>query len=414
MKVRAGDSAMAMMHSKDHKGEGMKKTFRVLAGVMSLLVMASCRVEKEPSPAVSRERPQVHSVSESVAHAEQRLPEQADSAEPFWESELAEVVEQSKADNEEMDWNALAGFFAIKDIPEILERIAGNNPGNHQELVQLLIRRWATVDSVAAAAWASELSNSAMQKRAIEQVALVWYLQNAADALAWADQLPAGEGKSAAILSLSYELARVKPLASLNLACTLSPGHKRDEMVVHSVSQWAGYDPPAAACWAIQIPDEILRRQALAAVGTAWAGSDSAAAMNFTTRYLPAGIEQNRAVVGILQQWAQTEPEAAAEWIEQCSDILLQTDAVQNLVSIWSEQHPKAVETWLNKLSSGSLRDEGISVFAQLLAPQCFAYAQHWADLIQDAPRRGRCEQAIARSGSNGAAGMGLLTSPIN
>ena len=138
--------------------------------------------------------------------------------------ELTEAVVQTDPDKIESAWEALVNSFAMTDIPRILNQLINTKDGSLVELRQLLVRRWAAADPASAAAWAIRLSDPAVQKGALEQVAVVWFQNNSAEAVAWAERLPAGEGKTAVIVNLGYELARVKPAEALRLAGMLPPG----------------------------------------------------------------------------------------------------------------------------------------------------------------------------------------------
>jgi len=314
--------------------------------------------------------------------------------------ELAETAAHAEADKTESAWMVLVNSFPINDVLRILDILVDARGESLAELRRLLVRRWAAVDPSSAGAWAVGLSDMAVQRESLGQVALVWYQKNPAAALAWAVQLPAGENRTAVILDLGYEICRTEPITALSLAGTLAPGKERDDMVVHGVSQWAAGNPLAAAGWAVQIPDETLRQQVLAAIGIAWAGGDSVSAATFALNNLPQGEEQNRVIVGVVQRWAQAAPENAAKWIEQFPAVPVRGLALQNLVPIWMEKNPESFANWLRGLPSGSLRDESISAYAQTLAPQSFQSAQIWTAAIEDASRRALCKQAIERFAS--------------
>jgi hypothetical protein len=314
-----------------------------------------------------------------------------------WLSEQAEKASRSLPDQTASAWDSLISSFSEKDIPWILDCLVSAKGGALAELRQLLIRRWAGLDPSAAGAWAAGVSDLAIQKESLEDVAIVWCQKNPAEALAWAAQLSPGDGKTAVIISLGYEVARIAPVSSLGLAITLPSSKERDEMVVHGVSQWALANPSAAADWAVQIPDDVLRQRVMAAVGIAWASSDSVSAAAFALNHLTPGAEQDRVVVSIVQRWVQTEPVSTAKWIEQFPAVPVRYIALQNLVAIWAEQNPEAPVNWLRGLPSGALRDESISVYAQMLAPQSYQSAQIWAAAIEDSSLRMLCHQAIRR-----------------
>jgi hypothetical protein len=311
--------------------------------------------------------------------------------------EQAASAAQADPEQAEAVWETLVSSFSSGDIRQILDRLVTAPEESLAELRRLLIRREAGSDPLAAADWAFGLSDPAVQKEALEQIAVVWHGNDPAAALAWAESLPDGEGKNAVIISLGCEVARDKPLAALRLAATLRTTEERDVMIVHGVRQWAANDPAAAAAWAARIPDEALRRQAVSSVCTAWAEKNSIEAATFVLNHLPPGAEQDRAVVSIVQRWAQTSPQASAEWIGQFPDIPLRHIALQNAVAIWTRQDLDAPIEWLRQLPAGDWRDEFLSVLAETVAPQSYQSAQLWASAVGNESRRALCRQAISR-----------------
>jgi hypothetical protein len=202
-------------------------------------------------------------------------------------------------------------------LPAVLDSLAGDPSSAAADLRQLLVRRWAESDAPAAAAWTEQLLDGPVRRAALEQVAIAWANADLPAATAWIQAMPVGDGEQAAALSLGYEAARSEPATALEVASVLPPGPQRDDLFVHAVSQWAAGDSAAAADWAAKVPDANLRQRLLAAVAIASAEKDGAIAATFAVQSLGAGDEQDRAVVSIVQRWAQNSPSAAASWVAQ-------------------------------------------------------------------------------------------------
>jgi hypothetical protein len=198
-----------------------------------------------------------------------------------------------------------------------------------------LIRQWAESDVVSAAAWAEELPAGATRKAAINGVAIMWANQDLALATAWAGQQLVGDERIGALTSVAYEAARTEPVLALDIAGALPAGTERDALAKHATLQWAAVDPIPAAQWAIQIEDEQLKERVLAHIATAWGDGDPAGAAKFAVQGLAPSHCQDDAVVSIVQRWVQHDPASAAQWVAGFPDGHLRETAAENIAKLW-------------------------------------------------------------------------------
>jgi hypothetical protein len=82
-------------------------------------------------------------------------------------------------------------------------------------------------------------------------------------------------------------------------------------------------------------------------------------------RSLPAGVEQDRAVVATIQRWAERSPRDAAGWLIQLPETPARDAAAQNLVMLWALEDKDAARDWLQQLPQGSLRTAGLVAYGQ-------------------------------------------------
>jgi hypothetical protein len=169
-------------------------------------------------------------------------------------------------------------------------------------------------------------------------------------------------------LTLAYEAARTDALAALVLAAPLLATPRRNELLVHAISQWAGENPSDAENWAAKVNDPSLRHHLIAAVAIASAEEDGRAAAALTANSLSPGDEQDRTVVSVVQRWTQSSPRAAASWVEQFPGIPLRDPAMHNLISLWTHRDPAAANDWLLELPEGSFRDVGMAAHLEALS----------------------------------------------
>ena len=204
---------------------------------------------------------------------------------------------------------------AIRDIPTILNALTHSADLAAAELRTALLRRWAETEPQRAAYWIAQLPSSPIQTELMPQVAIAFANSDLSAALHWLAEVPADEGRRAATLAVAGEAARTQPRLALSLACDLPPGSDRDLVLAHAACQWAASEPGAAADWARQFPDSVLRSRLISSVAVG--SADPVVAANLAAVALPPGEEQERAAAVIAQRWAQHSPEAASAWINQ-------------------------------------------------------------------------------------------------
>ena len=256
----------------------------------------------------------------------------------------------------------------VNDRPALLESLLRDDDFAAAELREGLIRRWAETDPIGAVAWASQISDPATRQASLKQAASAWAEKDLSSATSWLATLADGPDKQAAAIAVAYEAAKSNPLTSLKLASQLPATSDRDSLLVYAVSQWAGSDSKTATTWAAQVNDSKLRQHLLAAVSVAMAARDGLGAATLAGMALPPGPEQDRTAISIVQRWAQTSPQDAANWVAQFPNTAVRASATQNLITIWAAKDAKAAANWLNSQPAGAAREAGQSAYSQALA----------------------------------------------
>jgi hypothetical protein len=270
-----------------------------------------------------------------------------------------------------------------------------------------MLRDWSRIAPAAASAWVEQLPVGQERQQSQDTVAVAWASQDLDAAVQWARQLP-DEQESARLIALMVgEAGRSDPIQGLNLACELAPGVARDDLVLHSASQWAVDRPQEAIEWARGIDDPQLRQRVLSAAAISWAETDPEAAAKFAIQSIPASKPQEDAIVGIIQRWTQTQPEAVAAWVTEFPEGALKETAFEEMVKLWTDKTPDAAGDWLSSLSPGTFRDAGIAAYATKIAPESPEIAAQWARTITNVTRRDQelaaIQEASMIAGASGA-----------
>jgi hypothetical protein len=283
--------------------------------------------------------------------------------------------------------------LTIDSIPVLLDSLwSGQKSDAQRERVRTLLRRWAEVDPEGAARWIDAQLGSPEQHEATLAIATVWAGQDLSAATDWVKQWPEDLQQNG-FLTVGFEAARKAPKEALELAGTLEEGEGRNRLTLFALKQWAGTDSASAIEWADKLEQSPLRNQAFADIAVGMSEKDPIAAGKLAIEKLEPGEEQGRAVVSIVQRWAQTDPSQAAHWVEQFPKGELQNAALENLVQQWAENNPAQTADWLNGLADGNYRDHAIAIFSEKLAGTNPEAAANWAGSIVD-PRHRQSELA--------------------
>jgi hypothetical protein len=230
------------------------------------------------------------------------------------------------------------GGVAQSEIPDTLLFLQSlPDQAEVREMRVALIRQWAERDAPSAARWAEGLPVGGARQESLNGVALIWSNQDLTEAISWAMNLPEEGERNEVFRGVGYEAARTEPLVAMDIAVRLPASPENDALIQHAALQWAAESPEEAAQWAVGIEDEELRDRVISLVATAWGVSDPVAAGALAVSQLPPGRAQDTAVIGIVQRWAQTDPEAAANWVISFPEGDLRKTASDNILMLWTE-----------------------------------------------------------------------------
>jgi hypothetical protein len=283
----------------------------------------------------------------------------------FW-VDLATAAQELDANRRSAWLERAAESIATSALAAALDSLIAETSPAALELQQLLVRRWAEADGPRAAQWAAQLAESSLRRDLLSQAVVVWAGNDLAAAVAWVNGLADSPSKESATLSLAYEADRGQPTLALELASRMSSTHARDDLLVHSIGQWASGEPDAALQWVEQVSDPLLQQRLLAAAAVALARNDGIRAAALVAGSLPAGDEQSTAAVAVVQRWVLSSPEAAAQWVARFPDSPVQNAAVENLVGLWASFDCNAAKTWVGGLPESHLREAAMAAYASL------------------------------------------------
>src|SRR5688572_3643114 len=209
----------------------------LLSGFVVLLIVLRQQRSASTASQSSNELLEAKNNAETVEHGTKSPGNGRNSPQSLQQILMALTMEEDAAVRSEK-LERFSSTFSEAEWTATLNELLGAQPGEPGvELRRLLSRRWADLDPVAAAAWASALPAGSLLREAVTDVAIVWAGRDLAAAAQWARELPDADAKHSALLNISYQAARTVPLEALRIAAELPANRNRDELLTHAVSQ---------------------------------------------------------------------------------------------------------------------------------------------------------------------------------
>lgn len=230
---------------------------------------------------------------------------------------------------------ALAAAAPEACLEAEIERLAHEaDPTRSPALLAPLARRLAEIAPLDAARLSDRLPEGAAQAEARRQVAIAWVPADPGAALTWARSLSDSDQRDGVLVAAAYQLAAEQPLQALLVALETAPGPDQEGLLGHTLMQWVSQDSATAIEWAEAIPPGPQRDRVLEPLVTALADRQpEAAAVLVATAFSP-GAPQERAAVGVLQRWVQTDPLGAHSWVQQFPEGPTRNAAARSLLDI--------------------------------------------------------------------------------
>jgi hypothetical protein len=195
-------------------------------------------------------------------------------------------------------------------------------------LINSGLARLAQRDPARALELSRRVGNSAYRQSALQRTFRTWADTDPAAAAAATATLQdiGSDNLGVLVREVGPAYARLAPVAALEWAKSVNDGQQYREVI----AAVARKDPSLALDAAMALPTESERNSTIAQIAQTIAIEDVAAATDFWQR-LPA---ENRplATQGIVSNWAQTDPDAAASWVKGLPPGPEQQEALRTLL----------------------------------------------------------------------------------
>jgi len=227
---------------------------------------------------------------------------------------------------------------------------------------------WLSTDLLRAAHWIA-----ARPDNTEEQAALVARkLLNNPNALhAYCNELPDNAWKQSILGNAGLSVLARDPVEAVKLAQQMNPGAAQTNLLQTVAYDWTNRDPTAALAWIVKVTDPALREGLFAVGAKAIAVTDPDLAAGWLVSAVKSEAVSNDTALCLVETWVAQDPAKAANWVALFPNRGPREAAVEIVLHRWQQSNPDAAAAWLQKLPD---RDE---IIAKLKSDQ----ADHEAGL---------------------------------
>jgi serine/threonine protein kinase len=292
-----------------------------------------------------------------------------------------------------------------------------------------LAERWARQDLNAAVAWAKNLPSGAGRENALMGVLNQWMQQDPAAATDFAMNMPVGTLRDHILQQVIAVKMETDPQGAADFVMSLPASGSRKDLLKNTMALWARQDPASAIQYANAMPAGASRKEVYWYIGYNWALNDPEAAWKWAlslpvedgdTRIGSAaavvraissrspqdaadyvaqltGSDYAFAVRALVGETAPANPTWTASWVQGIPAGDARNRAVENLVKSWADKDPVAASDWLNEQP----QDAGFQNAARQMVPRAMKVspdlAWFWALKLADPKLRDQQIQNVAR-----------------
>lgn len=212
-----------------------------------------------------------------------------------------------------------------------------------------------------------------------------WVRQDSAAALEWARALPESQ-QGGAYVGVLGTLAATDPAAAATLASQLDSSGARRHVIGDIAEAWARKSPEAALDWARSLEGDDSRTATTKAL-SGWAQTQPAAAARWVDQ-LPVAETDGHLLKSLTGPWTAQAPASAAAWLVARPEGEAKNQAMGDLMWNWTKQNPLEASTWLHDQNPGPARDAAINGLALATFDNDPEGALTWAASISDQKTR--------------------------
>lgn len=240
---------------------------------------------------------------------------------------------------------ALIDTMAPADFAEALASFDSNNLSNQRSSeYALLLNAWGKADPAGAIAYAQSSKN---QEYATKEVLASWASNDTAAALQWARENHQGDSANPWLTGIIKGIVNSDPIQATALLQELPYSSERGSALNEIIPHIAKLGTAEANNWLKSIEDPQLRNGATRALANSLSAQDPQSASLWAAT-LSNDDDRKVAVTNVMKTWAEQQPLEALAWLETLpnSD---QAAAEPSFISSYAQHDPNAAADWLDE-----------------------------------------------------------------
>ncbi len=262
--------------------------------------------------------------------------------------QAVEVANGLKSPNARVDAMSNIGSELGKTDPQKALAWAQSltDPAEKSAAIEEVMWSMSDADPVAAASQMKQINNPELLQNIGGTIAESLADKNPAQAIQWAEAIPAGAAQDEAVSGALSGWAKADPKAAFDY---LQSKHPKNGDAAESVfEQWATNKPEDAASQAMQISDPAVREQAVIGVVNGWVNDQDSQAVEQWVDRLSAGHERDVASAALVDALSVNDPQPAWDRALTIKDAQVRQEAVLSAFSGLAQSDPEAAKAVLN------------------------------------------------------------------
>ena len=235
------------------------------------------------------------------------------------------------------------------------------SPAEQMQALQSVVRfpgMRGDADSRAIADRIMTLADSSNRRSMLQMVASSWGTQNPKAATEWL--LTHGEQVGAdAFRSIASRFGQQDPAGAAAYLDRVPAEARADWMTMVAIG-YSQTDPEGGLNWIRQFRGQDVYDPAAAAIASNVVQYNPRAAAELLATVDPSRADVTSAMVNVANQWATTDPYAAADWALEFDDAASRANALTGIAQAWGSYDPRAARSWALSLPSGANRDSAL------------------------------------------------------
>ena len=261
----------------------------------------------------------------------------------------------------EPEWQTSETAARATSSEDVVRAAAVGSPRQRERALEDVLSKANLEEIQKALAWAESLPDGPMKKAALEQILKRWGQLDGPGATAYAAQIYSETGNANLLREALAGWGEKDPQGAIHQASNLglSDGLQRD-INRDLLEQWADQNPAAAAAYAVQNRDPDSWRGMVGTVADEWSKRDPKAAADWAAA-LDSGRDKRGALYTAISNWADADLNGAAAYVSSQPPGESRDTMAGTLARQIGQENPSAGLKWAAMVADPAMQERAIA-----------------------------------------------------